>query len=343
MRRYLLQNTISIFTLLILLGCHHVKVQPQPEAVSHAPVSEALAEKYPIKAIQGLPIAAEAYYSPDGEWLICNAQVAEDDEVHHTYVAKIDGSEIIRTNNIGEDACSFFMPDGKRILFTSTKDNLHLPKGQWSKPEDYPVGAELYMSDPDGSNEIRLTNNEYYDAEVSVSPNGEWILFSRQINGEVDLWRMRPDGLDEQQITYTRDWQEGGSFYMPDNETILYRAWERKNEGQRGMPMTIFTIKHDGTDLKKHTFDDGTNRAPHPGPDGKHFVFVKVLPPHNFEVYMMNLETSEQTRLTYNTAFDGFPVMSPDGKSVMYSSSRDAKPGERALSLFIMDISSLFE
>jgi len=108
--------------------------------------------------------------------------------------------------------------------------------------------------------------------------------------------------------------------------------------------MTIFTIKHDGTDLTQITFeDDKTNWAPHPGPDGKHFVFVKVLPPHNFEVYLMNIETSVQTRLTYSDAFDGFPVISPDGKSVLFSSSRDAAPGERKLSLFIMDISSLME
>jgi len=68
-----------------------------------------------------------------------------------------------------------------------------------------------------------------------------------------------------------------------------------------------------------------------------------VLPPHNFELFLMNIKTGEQTQLTHNKAFDGFPSISPDGNSVMFSSSRGAKPGERKLGLYIMDISSLFE
>jgi hypothetical protein len=46
-------------------------------------------------------------------------------------------------------------------------------------------------------------------------------------------------------------------------------------------------------------------------------------------------------RLTYNDAFDGYPVISPDARSLLFSSNRDAKPGERAFTLYLMDISSL--
>lgn len=301
-------------------------------------------KELPITPVPGLPKAAEAYYSPDGKSLICNAKVQADDDVHHVYVANIDGTGIRRINDRGEDACSYFFPSGDKIIWTSTRDYPDMPVGNWSLPTIYPQGAELYVSDLDGSNIQRLTHNKYYDAEVSVSPDGKWILFTRQIDGNLDLWRMRSDGTGEFQVTHTDDWQEGGSFYMPDSETILYRAWKKEFDDSRGKPMTIYTIKHDGTDLKQITFeDDKTNWAPHPGPDGKHFVFVKVEPPHNFEIYMMNIETQEQTRLTYSDAFDGFPVISPDGKSVLFSSSRDAAPGERSLSLFIMDISSLME
>ena len=66
-----------------------------------------------------------------------------------------------------------------------------------------------------------------------------------------------------------------------------------------------------------------------------------MLPPHNFEVYLMNLETGDQRRLTYNDAFDGFPAFSPDGKLLSFASSRDAAPGERILFVHTMDVSSL--
>jgi len=282
---------------------------------------------------------AEFYFSPDGKSLIGNAKF-KDDSVHQVYTLNIDGTNILRINDKGDDACSYYFPDGNRLIYTSTKDNLDMPKGNWSDPNNYPQGAELYSCNLNGSDVKRLTNNKYYDAEVSVSPDGKWILFTRQIDGMLDLWRMRPDESGETQITFTKDWQEGGSFYI-DNETIIFRAWEINKQAKSGMPMTIFTINHDGSGLKQITHDDGTNWAPHPAPNGDHFVFVKVLPPRNFEIYLMSIKTGKQTRLTFNDAFDGFPVISPDGKLLTFSSNRDAPPGNRRLSPYIMDISSL--
>ncbi len=271
---------------------------------------------------------AEFYFSPDGKSLIGNAKM-KNDKVHQVYTLNIDGSNIREINNKGEDACSFYFPDGKRLIFTSTKDNPDMPKGNYSDPKDYPQGAELYSCNLDGSDVKRLTNNKYYDAEVSVSPDGK-----------LDLWKMRPDGSEQKQITFTDEWQEGGSFFM-DNETIIFRAWDIKDQAQRGMPMSIFTIKADGSGRKRITTDAGTNWAPHPAPDGEHFIFVKVLPPRNYEIFLMSLKTGKQTRLTYNDAFDGFPALSPDGTLLTFDSNRDAKSGDRKLRPYLMDVTSL--
>jgi Tol biopolymer transport system component len=157
----------------------------------------------------------------------------------------------------------------------------------------------------------------------------------------MDLYKMRPDGSELFQITHTPDWQEGGAQWMPDGKTIIYRAWKIQDQGQRGMPMQIFTIKPDGTEMKQITSEAGTNWAPAPAPDGRHFVFVKLLPPRNFEVFMMDLLSGEQRRLTYNDAFDGFPAISPDGRWMGFSSSRGAAAGERKMFMYLMDISSL--
>jgi len=283
---------------------------------------------------------AEFYFSPDGQYMIGNAKL-EGDSVHHVYIISIDGSYIKKINDKGEDACSYYFPDGKKIIWTSTRDNLDLPRGIWSDPRNYPTGAELYTSDLEGGNVVRLTHNKYYDAEVSVSPDGKKILFTREIDGKCDLWVMDVDGKNEHQVTFTDEWQEGGSFYLNDSKTIIYRAWQRKDEGQRGMPMTIFTIKDDGTDMKQITHDPGTNWAPFPAPDNDHFTYVRVLKPFNFEIYIMSLKTGEKTRITYNKAFDGFPVISSDGKLLAFSSNRDKPKGVRELAPYLMDISSL--
>lgn len=320
----------SIFIILILSLCLLSENYAQDEKP----------KEFTVWKVPNVDNGAEFYFSPDGKSMIGNAKFG-DDSTHFVYTMNIDGTNIKKINNKGEDACSFYFPCGTKIVWTSTRDNLDLPKGDWSDPRNYPTGAELYISDLDGGNIIRLTHNQYYDAEVSVSPDGKKILFTRSIDGKCDLWVMDADGTNERQITFTDEWQEGGSFYLNDNETIIYRAWERKNEGKRGMPMTIFTIKDDGTNLRQITHDDGTNWAPFPAPDGDHFAFVKVLPPFNFEIYIMSISTGEQIRITYNDAFDGFPVISPDGKLLAFSSSRDEPEGVRKLSPYLMDISSL--
>lgn len=321
-------NARLIITGLILISCN-TKENVEPTELE-------------VVKVPNISQAAESYFSPDGKSLIFNAKMGDDNN-YQTYTASLDGKSVRRINDKGHDACSYYFPSGDRLLFTSTRDNLHLPEGNWSDPLQYPTGAELYTCDLDGSNVVRLTNNEYYEAEAGVSPNGEWILFGRQINGEMELWRMRPDGSDSFQITSTPDWQEGGAFYMPDNETILYRAWKRSDEGRQSLPMTIYTIKHDGTGKRQITFEEGTNWAPYPAPDGKHFVFVKVLPPHNYEIFLMNLDTGKQTRVTYHNGFDGFPSFSPDGETISFSSSRDAAEGSRALTLYTMNIGSLMK
>jgi TolB protein len=308
-----------------------------------APADES---ELPCHRIPNLGEAAEWYFAPDGKSLIGNAK-GPGDAVHHVTVASFDGSIIRKINGKGEDACSYFFPDGKRVLWTSTRDWPGLAKGNWSDPNDYPQGAEIYSSDTRGRRVKRLTMNKVYDAECVVAPNGKWILFGRQIDGKMDLWTMNVDGSNQKQITFTDDLQEGGAQIFADSETIITRAWKRQDQGKgRGMmPMQIFTLKRDGSGRKQITGDEGTHWAPYPTPDGRHFVYVRVLTEPggrpNWEIYLRDIDTGTERRLTFDPGFDGFPSISADGRWMTFSSSRGGKAGSRALYQYLMDISSL--
>ncbi len=316
------------------------------------------AKELPIRIIPDVPESAEAYYAPDSYHIIAQTQdpkarAAQDEKSAGgalTWIFTDDGKKAWRVNDKGQDACSWILPGMKRIIWTSTRDNLDMPVGNWSDDDEYPQGAELYTSDLKGRKIKRLTDNEYYDAEVSVSPDGQWVVFGRQINGNMDLWRMRIDGSDEQQLTFTPDWQEGAPFFMADGETIMYRAWQksvtrelkriRAETGQRNQtPMTVFTMKKDGSQVTPRTFTNDMNWAPFPAPDGRHYAFVRIVD-GNWDVYLGDLNGGEPRRLTWNPSFDGFPSISPDGKKLLFTRSQ----GQRFMSdlyTHVMDISSL--
>jgi dipeptidyl aminopeptidase/acylaminoacyl peptidase len=324
------------------------RAAPEPVRVPEDATASTRENELPSWLIPNLPVAAEAYYAPDSTHLI--AQVSSPKALKSprgmmgflTQTFTDAGTDIKLINDKGWDACSYFFPDQKRLIWTSIKDHLDKPMGNWSDPADYPRGAELYVSDLEGGNVRRLTNNEYYEAEVTVSPNGEWIVFGRQIDGKMDLWRMRTDGTGEFRITDTPDWEEGAPYYLPDNETVMFRAWKRENQGKRPTPMTIFTIRHDGTQLTPRTFTDDMNWAPYPAPDGRHFVYVRAIDGgSNYEVYLGDIQGGEPRRLTFDAGFDGFPSISPDGRKMVWTSSRTTGKGFMGLKLHVMDVSSL--
>lgn len=336
---------------------------PPPVAAAIAPVAvpegAAISTRegeLPSWQIPNMGEAAEAYYGPDSLHLIAQVRNSKalasqrGGEGFLTTTFTDAGGDIVLVNDKGYDACSYFFPDGEQLIWTSVRDHMGDGKtlvGDWSNWEDYPQGAELYISDRQGGNVKRLTDNNYYEAEVTVSPDGKWIVFGRQVEGNMDLWVMNADGTGEKQITFTEDWQEGAPYFLPDSDTILFRAWKGSEYGQHPTPMTIFTIKRDGSGLEPQTHTHEMNWAPYPAPDGKHFVYVRIEPnSNNWEVYLGEIGAGPDAaprRLTFDDGFDGFPSISPDGRKLVWTTNRsdETKAFMQNLRLHVMDVSSL--
>jgi hypothetical protein len=343
-------GTVIFFVSLSFMTASRAQSDAAPDIVSgaspKAPVMDA-SKELSVRLIPNIPAAGEGYYAPDDYHFIAqardpDAQTNGDERIGGalTYIFTDDGKLVRRINDRGQDACSYYFQDQKRVIWTSTRDNMDMPLGDWADQDNYPQGAELYRSDLYGNDIVRLTNNEWYDAEVTISPNGEWIVWARQIDGNTNLWRMRSDGSGEQQITFTGDWQPGAPFYLPDNETIIFQGWRASEYGKTfPTPMTVFTIKYDGSELTQRTFTRGMHWGPAPAGDGRHYLYTTVIEGRNWELFLGDLGGDEPRRLTYNAGFDGMKSLSKDSSKMMFN--RVAKEGDPTLYIHVMDLSSL--
>lgn len=292
----------------------------------------------------GLDRAGEAYFSPDMRRIIFQAYPkGETNYQMYTLDLAEDGrakAETLRQVSPGGGACTcgFFEPGGRGIIYASSYLAPGLPNPNQYKREgsgyvwDMPGGMDIIAADVDGSNPRHLTTTLGYDAECAYSPDGEFIVFCSDRSGNPDLYIMRADGRNVRQLT-SRPGYDGGPFFSPDGRRVIFRADRRLNDH-----LQLFVINADGSGERQLTADsDVVNWAPYWMPDGRSVLFTTSLHGHrNYEVYLLNVETGRQQRITYSARFDGLPVISADGRRMMWTSQRGA---DETSQIFLADFS----
>lgn len=124
----------------------------------------------------------------------------------------------------GRTTCSYFLKDNKHILYAST----HLggdecppapeTKGKylWAVYKSF----DIFIADLKGNITKQLTNTPGYDAEATVSPKGDKIVFTSDRSGDLELWTMDMDGKNQKQITFGLGY-DGGAFFHPMENTLF--------------------------------------------------------------------------------------------------------------------------
>jgi TolB protein len=261
------------------------------------------------------------------------------------------------STGMGRTTCSFFMPNGKSILYASThlggkdcpKDVERKPGGKYLWPiyDSY----DIFVAGLKGKIIKQLTNSPGYDAEATISPKKDKIVFTSTRNGDLDLYVMDIDEKNIKQITNEIGY-DGGAFFSPDGKKIVFRASRFKTEEEKkeyldylkqGLvaptAMEIFTCNVDGSDLKQITHLGKANWAPFYHPSGKKIIFSsnhKGKRGFEFNLFMINEDGSGLEQITYDKAFDSFPMFSPDGKKIIFSSNRN-NGGTHNTNLFVAD------
>ncbi len=256
----------------------------------------------------------------------------------------------------GRTTCSYFLPDGKQIIYASThlKDENCPPvpskndgKYVWPIYE----GFDIFISDLDGNIVKQLTNEPGYDAEATVSPKGDKIVFTSMRSGDLELYTMDIDGTNVKQITNELGY-DGGAFFSPDGSKLIFRSSRPKSKDEireykdllsQGLvqptEMDLYICNADGSDLRQLTDLGNASWAPFFHPSGKKILFSSNFESKRgfpFNLYLIDIDGKNLERVTHSDTFDAFPVFSNNGKYLAFSSNRN-NGGTRDTNLFIAE------
>ncbi len=307
---------------------------------------------------------AEAYFSFDNKSLIFQATNskwnATCDQIFY-YDLSVKNTEQYQPKMVstgkGRTTCSYFLPGNKTFVYASTHLGSNAcpptPERRGDGKYVWPIyeSFEIFTADLNGKIIKQLTNTPGYDAEATVSPKGDKIVFTSMRSGDLELYTMNIDGSDVKQITNELGY-DGGAFFSPDGSQIIFRASRPKSEEDIKvykdllkdglvMPtnMELFICNADGSNLRQLTNLGKANWAPFFHPSGKKVIFSsnhKSPRGYQFNLFMINTDGTGLEQITYDGVFDAFPMFSFDGKKLVFSSNRNNK-GTRDTNLFIAD------
>lgn len=298
---------------------------------------------------------AEAYFDWTGTRLVFQS-TRPPFGCDQIFTMRADGSDVrLVSTGKGRTTCAFFFPDGRRIIYAST----HLGGADCPTPPDRSQGYvwpiyrsyEIFAADLASGALTRLTDNDGYDAEGAVSPDGKRIVFTSLREGDLDLYAMDADGGSVRRLTDGIGY-DGGPFFSWDGRYVVFRAARpasgadldeyRSLLGQslvRPRRLEIFSMQADGSGLTQLTRNGAANFSPFMHPDSRKIVFSSNLHDpsgRSFALYLIDRDGGGLERLTWTESFASFPMFSRDGSQLVFCSNRGAA-APRDLDVFICD------
>ena len=269
----------------------------------------------------GFEKAGEAYFSPNGEEIIFQA-VPFGEDFYQIFTMNISELEprLVSTGK-GACTCGFYRPDGKKIIFASSHESPEPFKKSESCKRytwDLVPYTNIYEANLDGSNLKKLTHGPSYSAECGYSRDGSSIVFASNRDSSMNVYTINADGSNIKQLTHTKNCYNGGTFFSPDGSHIIFRA-----DRQKPHFLHLYVMTSEGNNLRQLTFGDTVNWAPFWHPQGSVIAYTTSKHGHKaYEIYLLNVITGKEYRLTHSDCFDGLPSFSYDGKKILWTSKR---------------------
>jgi len=217
----------------------------------------------------------------------------------------------LRTEPIGARGTPTLAPGLRSVL----GDVIFFDARPREDDEEKPQAFEILKLNLETFTETLLTLDRSDNTYPVASPDGRWIAFQSDRDGDFEIYVMNTVGGQVTQITDNAYWDRLPAW-SPDGEWVIYSADVRRDE-----TFDIYKARPDGSDEQLVFSNGGRNSHVRYSPDGNAIVFTSGVDPmdsRTWEIYHHDLETNETTRLTDNDWRDASPSFSPDGSSILY-------------------------
>ncbi len=184
-------------------------------------------------------------------------------------------------------------PDTPKIVFSAYRDE----------------NRDIYIMNPDGTDQVNITQHKALDGYPMWSPTGEHILFASDRGGVLDLYLMEPDGSNVRRV-FGKEAHRSAATWSPDGKQIAYRRREPS-----GAYIYIGTI--DGKNEEEVAFGG----SPAWSPDGEEIVFLTGWP-ERMQITILNVSTRKQKVLfprPVRPSWMTSPAWSPSGNQIAFT------------------------
>jgi len=291
---------------------------------------------------------AEAYWSPDGKWITFQTRQPQwpDEQI---VVMRADGSgKTLMSTGLGRCTCSYFSADMKWLYFSSTHERnkgaqapVDMSQGYvWRVNPDFALYRQRLGPKPNTKARMALQpviKKNGYVAETTLSPKGDFMTFTGDFDGDIDIYRANVDGTGIRRLTDKKGY-DGGPFVSWSGKAIVYRRgpFENAQDEQdydalhaknlvRPKRMDIWIMDAMGRHNRQVTNLSGASFAPFIAPDDQRIIFCSNYEDpkgREFDLYLVRKDGKNLSRVTWTPDFDGFPMFSKNGKKVVFASNR---------------------
>jgi len=284
--------------------------------------------------------------SPDGKYILYN--LAENDGESHSIwlvdVATGEQTQLTKSDKNIQKIRPNLSPDGTRIVFEQWD------QGITNLCQISVTGKEATLLTHTVLERMNEDENVYLAGNTHpfYSPDGQHIAFlSTDYNGKggnsPQVCVMRSNGTHIERLTGFPDncadptWHPSGTKIAFTTQAELDKGIERKLWKYR---TNIHVVNTDGSDLRRLEMSNSFNRIGGFSPDGRYLVYMTSSDERfkegarNWDIRLLDIATGEIHVITDNDQYNGNPMFSPDGKSILYVSE-----AEEVCSLYEIEIS----